>query len=165
MECMNQAQFFVNDTTLYTAASGEFKSWSPNSWVVKSTANEYIFNIQGFKNVNLYGIKILADVQSGINGSSQGIVTDYNFRCYLTAQYPEVSGTFTTNTYSAKTIPTFLSLSKYHDHVNFVEPIKSFSSIRFIVFSAQGINSALSTEISLDINMNLYLYYKYEGED
>ena len=165
MQCMNQAEFFVSNSRLYTAASGEFKSWSPNSWVVKSAVNEFIFNIQGFKNVNLYGIKILADVQSGLSGTSQGIVTDYNFRCYLTGQYPEVSGTFTTNTYGATTIPTFITLGKYHNHVNFVDPIKSFSSIRFIVFSAQGINNALSTEINIDVNLNLYLYYKYEGED
>ena len=169
MDCLNQFQFYVQKTTTFTTASGEFTTWTPvggsSSWVVKSGANNFIFDIQGFKNIDLYGIKILGDIQSGTGGVSQGIVDDYNFRCYLSGEFPSVSGIFTSNTYNALTIPTFCSLSKYQNEITFIDPIKSCKTIEVSVFSAQGINPRSATQIILDVNFNIYFYYKYQGED
>lgn len=165
-DCMNQFQFYINDTYTFTTALGNFAPWvsgTNNSWVVKSGANQFDFDIEGFNNINLYGIKLIADIQSGVSGANHGIVEDYKFRINFSGVVPLISGVFQTNTWNAGVTTNQVTLSKYQNEILFVEPIQSCKNIRVTVFSAQGFNNQSLTEIKLDIIAQLYFYYKYEG--
>jgi len=165
---MNQFQFYIAKTITFTTAAGNYSNWTSGTnrgWVVKSAADQFDFKIQGFNNINLYGIQMITDVQSGVSGVNHGIVEDYKFRINFTAQTPLISGVFNVNTFGAQTSVNEVSLGKYQSQILFAEPIKSCSNIELSVFSAQGYDNESLTEIKIDVLAQFYFFYKYEGLD
>lgn len=164
--CMNQFSFYIAKTITFTTAAGNYANWTAGAtrgWVVKSAADQFNFKIQGFNNINLYGIQMITDVQSGTSGVNHGIVEDYKFRINFTAQTPLISGNFTSNTFSASVTEREVSLGKYQSQILFAQPYQSCSNVEISVFSAQGYDNESLTELKLDLLAQFYFFYKYEG--
>jgi len=167
MDCLNQFSFEIDRGLTFSTAAGNFTPWvsgTVNNWIVQSTVNQSDFLIQGFKNINLYGIKLQGVVQSNL-ALNKGIVEDYSFVIQLTGQVPSISGVFTTNTWNANLYSNGVNLGKYQNEIMFGEPIRSLSQINLNYFSAQGINNESLLNIRLDFNLKFYFLFKYEGED
>lgn len=168
MNCLSQFSIYCNTTTTFSIANGDFMTWTvgtTNSWCVISQANNLIFDVQGFKNIDLYGIKVLGEIQGKVSGAKQGIVNDYKFRFLISGQPAAISGQITSNNYGASLTTNTLSLGKHQNEIMFADPIKSCKQIEINVFSAEGINNRSLLDITLDLNLTVYCYYKYEGED
>ena len=167
MECLNQFSFWAAKSTNFTAASGTFSPYAvgtDNAWIVSSGINSSIFQVEGFKNINLYGVKLISSVQSSIAGN-KGIVENYDLQILINGTEPQIGGKFSVNDWGITQDITLLTLGKYANEVNFTEPIQSVKSIRVNVFSAQGYSAQSLISIDLDIIFQLYFYYKFEGEE
>jgi hypothetical protein len=165
--CYNQFNFSVATGKTFSTASGNFAPWvsgTNNNWVVQSGLDTSDFTIQGFKNINLYGIKLQGSVQCPIS-SNHGIVEDYSFNLKLAAQTPSISGVFTTNNWNATLYENEVRLGKYQNVIMFGEPLRSLSQIRLSYFSAQGYSNESLLNIRLDLIVQFYFLFKYEGED
>lgn len=168
MECLKQFNLSIATGKNFSTAAGNYVSWTTgttNSFVIQSGTDVTTFNVQGFKNINLHGIKLMGSVQSELN-TNYGIVEDYSFFLQLTGQTPSISGTFSTpNNWGANLFQNQLRIGKYQNEINFAEPIKSLSTISISNFSAQGYNNNSPLSIRLEFFVQLYFFYTFEGEN
>jgi hypothetical protein len=165
-DCLKQFQFGIINQRTYSTASNTFVGWTTgtsNNWMVAS-GDSTDFTIQGFKNINLYGIKMQSYVQSPLGGN-YGITEDFSWTLKLTGEKPSISGVFGTNSYNASLYPIDLRLSKYENTIMFAEPIKSLSKIEIFNFVAQGYGNNSLLNIKLDLEATFYFLYKFEGEE
>ena len=165
--CLKQFQFEISTARTFSTANSNFTSWTvgtQNYWIAQSAADTSDYTIQGFKNINLYGIKLMGSIQTPLTGPF-GIVTDYNWNLKLTGTKPIIGGTFTTNNFNVSLTPLNLRLSKFQSTIMFEEPITSLSQIRISNFGAQGYGNSSLINIRLDLEANFYFLYKFEGED
>ena len=168
MDCMNQFNFYIAKTITFTTAASNYSNWTAGTtrgWVVKSALDSFDFQVQGFSNINLYGIQMITDVQSGVSGTNHGIVEDYKFRIQVVGNPPLISGIFTSNSFGAQQNVNEVSLGKYQSSILFPEPIRSVTNIQLAVFSAQGYDNESLTEIKLDVIGQFYFLYKFQDED
>ena len=169
MDCLRQFQIYISQSRTLTVGASQF-DYFPTSfnqitpWAAQLNGQFFNYAILGFKNIDLYGVKMLGYVQSPIGGTSAGIVNDYSFQVGLAGQTPQISGAITTNDYSGVINNNTIQLSKYQNEIIFAEPIKSTSSLNIGTFKAQGIGAESSTEIILQLEIQMYFYYKFEGE-
>jgi hypothetical protein len=168
MDCFNQFQFYIAQQKTFTTAANTLAVWSDSltkGWIVNDANSTSDFTIQGFKNIDLYGVKLVANIQCPIAGGNKGIVDDYSFNISLVGQTPTVSGIFTTNDYAASTNVNEVRLTKYQNEIMFSDPIKSCTNISVNTFSAQGYVPNNTTDLTLNLILQVYFYYRYEGEE
>jgi hypothetical protein len=166
MDCLRQFQFGFSNQKTYSTAGSSFVGWATgttNNWMVES-GDITDFNVQGFKNINLYGIKMQSYVQAPILGN-YGITEDFSWNLKLTGEKPSISGVFGTNSYNAVLLPIDVTLSKNQNTIIFSEPIMSLQKIQISNFVAQGYGNNSLLNITLDLVANFYFLYKFEGED
>ena len=169
MDCLRQFQFYISQSRTLTVAASQF-DYFPTAfnqitpWAAQLNGQFLNYAIQGFKNIDIYGVKMLGYVQSPIGGTSAGIVNDYSFQIGIAGQNPQISGVITTNDYAGVTNNSTVQLSQYQNEIMFAEPIKSSTSLSIGTFKAQGIGAESSTQIILQLEIQLYFYYKFEGE-
>lgn len=169
MDCLRQFQFYISQSRVFTVAAAEY-DYFPTAltgdppFVVQLNGQFLNFAIQGFKNIDIYGVKMLGYVQSPIGGTSAGIIEDYSFQIGIAGQNPQISGVITTNDYGGVTNNSNIQLSKYQNEIMFVEPIKSSTSLSIGTFKAQGIHAESATQMSLNLEIQIIFYYKFEGE-
>lgn len=166
MDCYKQFSFYLKKQNAYLVGPGftRFSDGLSLGWVLKDSTTQSIFNIEGFKNINLYGVKMIGNIQSLVTGN-HGIVDDYNFNLSITGTTPKISGIFTTNGYNISTSSTNIQLGKYDNTVMFSDPIQSCTQIKINEFEAQGYVPETFAGIDLEMNLTFYFYYKFEGED
>jgi len=168
MECLNQFQFFLLEGVTYTTAGSTLSTYTSGTNVV-FTAEKGLdsnnFKVQGFKNINLYGIKLSLAIVNQITNSDQGIIEDYNFAITFSGQIPSISGVFNPNGLSINPNVGEVYLGKYNNQLMFAEPIKSCNDISINALSLQGYSPQSLTSLSLYIKGQIIFFYKYEGED
>jgi len=167
MDCLKQFQFGISTARTFSTASSNFVTWTigtENYWLVQSGVDTSDYSIQGFKNISLYGVKLMGSVQAPLSGNF-GIVEDYSWNLKLTGTKPSISGVFTTNNWNVNLLPLDLRLSKFQNTIMFDEPITSLTQIRVSNFGAQGYGNSSLLNIRLDVEANFYFLYKFEGED
>ena len=167
MECLKQFNFFIDAPSSFTVANGTYSPWTVGTninFVVNSFLKNTDFKVQGFKNINLYGVKLMA----GLNCPGLGnhaLLSDWNFQVAITGQNPTIGGEFITNTWPASTNITNFRLGKYNNEIMFPDPIKSTTNVGINFFQAQGNNAESALGLNLDIVLQLIFYYKFEGEE
>jgi len=167
-QCLKQFQFQITKGQTFGNGTGDFASWNTTygiSWVINNIATASTFAIQGFKNINLYGIKMRGNVFSPILTSAHGIVEDYSLNFSITGQPPAISGVFSVNDYAADPYNNAVRLGKFQDEIMFTDPIKSVTQISINTFSAQGTSNEIATDIRLNLIFQIYFFYKFEGEN
>jgi hypothetical protein len=122
------------------------------------------YNIQGFKNIDIYGVEMISSVQT-YGPTSKAIVEDYSFIFNLNGQLPLIGGSISaTNFWSISDSSVRFSLGKYTNKLTFTSPLKSVSNVQIIEFKAQGNNAEAINSINLATEIQFVFYYKFEGE-
>lgn len=170
MECLRS--FIVRIDQVATFTLTDVKTWTlglQEFWAVdKQTVSQ--FNIQGFKNIDIYGVDLIGHVQTSTTSALSGCnVTSYAFEIIIDGQLPLVSGDVAagTNFWNIQTTSTAakqFALSNFTNSLKFADPISSAKNIQFVAFSAQGVGGQTAASINLDYDLSFVFYYKYEGE-
>jgi hypothetical protein len=171
MDCLRSFNFLIAAQSNMTAANG-FEYWqigTQHFWMLDFSALDSTFNIQGFKNVNIYKIEVAGDINSNILPVGfKVLVQNWNIDLQVVGQNAIIGGFITPvpngfNMVSQPLNPIF-NLSKFQRSIEFPTPIQSATSIIISGLYADGIanQSILSGQIEYQITVNVF--YKYEGE-
>jgi len=175
--CMNSFQIRLQGAS--TIASGDpatsIRTWGTLGqyyfsldWTAGGTGS--IYNIEGFKNVDIYGAGVSGIVQGySVSTNKCAVVTDWGMSVALNGNPPLIAGkTSTVDAYGIVTTGTGVCrylLSKNTNLISLNNPISSVKSISFFNFHVQGIGAEFLNQISLYYDLNFTFYYKYEGEN
>jgi hypothetical protein len=172
MRCHQSFSFFSSDSiffdspTLISWGSGSENYWNIDNFSTSTSQ----FNIQGFKNINIYGVDMIGYVASSTASNFGGLVHDWGFTLELDGQVPLMSGNITASpnryaiTLANPQIKTF-TLTKMKPSVVFTDPIKSVSDILIKGLFANGSNLQSIGSLTLKWSVTFIFYYEYEGED
>jgi len=170
MDCLQSFVFETNVSKTFTGST--IRQWGiapANYWAISSAAVSTL-NIQGFKNVNLHGLKLVGSVQSDVPGANAVIVEDWDLDIKVNGTLP-LLGSFATpspNFWSINpnsAVNNSFYLGKYQNEISFKSPIQSVSSIEIESVYAQGIGYEVVGSINLVFRLNFVLYYTFEGEE
>jgi len=171
MDCLRSFNFRVNANTNLTS---NLKTWSNglnnHYWAANSGSLGSQYNIEGFKNINIYGIDVIGSVQTLPTAGNGGvIVNDWSIDVLINGQQPLVGGTITTspNFYGINTASLankVFPLSKYSNSLKFADPFESVKNINLQDTNASGIGWETSLNVNLFWNLNFVVFYKFEGE-
>ena len=172
MECMrsftlNINQNFTFDTPLFLEWNvlGSFRPWTMQNGIGSPTSVLSDFNIAGFKNIDLYGVKMIGNCYpTNPTASRQGLVQDYGIDLELTGNPAIIGGNFGTNNFGFYQGGKLISLTKYQNDYNLADPVKSVTEIKVINLNAQGLQAESTTGIELTYDVSLIFFYKFEGE-
>ena len=165
--------FTVNISAQKTITAPEAKFWGlapQNYWQAQTGfSNTSRFNIQGFKNIDIYKIKAVGNITSEINSTSKVIVNNWNWWIKLGGKVQNIGGNVTTSpnhfSMSIETLEPNFVLDKYNRTIEFADPVTSCSFFEVLGLQAFGIGSQDLTSINLEWQFTFVIYYKFEGED
>jgi hypothetical protein len=150
----------------------DFRGWSVGAqhfWVYTSSLPDSIFNVEGFKNINIHKITLNGNVgTSNLPVLSGIIVQNWLFNVEIIGQNSVIGGNVSVspngfNMFTQPTNPVF-ALSKYTPSIEFTTPIQSAKKINFTAFYADGVGAEVTTNGQLNWGINCTIYYKFEGE-
>ncbi len=171
MDCLRSFNFTLRNQSNYGASDG-FLHWQigvQHFWLIDQALGNVTYLIQGFKNINIFGIEITGDVNSspsfatystivqnwkwnfvveGENSTKVGILAPAQVPDYMVIQ---------------STDPTF-QLSKFQPSIKFETPIQSAKNISFRGFFCDGIANQNLTSAQVGFFLTVTVFYKYEGE-
>lgn len=171
MDCLRSFSFRVNTNT--NLSGGNVKQWTTsagNHYFSVNAGTASTYNIQGFKNIEVYGIDVLGTIQTLVGATNGGvIINDWSIDVLISGQQPLVGGTVTTspNYYSIDaTSPSnrIFSLSKFNNSLKLASPITSVQFIQLGSTYATGFGYQTLNDINLHWNLDFVVYYKFEGE-
>ena len=128
------------------------------------------YNIQGFKNIDVYGIDCVGTIQTLATAALGGvIVEDWAMDVFVNGQQPLVGGDVTVapNFYAINATTgnnNEFVLSKYNNSVKLVSPIKSVQYIELQATNLTGYGYQTLNDVNIYWDMNFIVYYKFEGE-
>jgi len=170
MKCFNSFSFRSQGDVLVPGGL-QYDAWGvapQNYWGFDSGgASSSTFNIQGFKNIDVYGIDAVGTVTSGVNTASV-LVNDWDFLLTIGGNSPLISGNIAaTNDFNISQQATnpVICLSKYTPKINFQDPVNSVKFIQINNLRAFGIGVENIAFLKLIWSITFTVYYSYEGED
>ena len=123
------------------------------------------FRPQGFKNIDVYGIKVTGLIISDPSSLTLGaIIQNWGLAVNLTGTYAQLSGVYTNQSQTVLQNPVSIYLDRYSPEINFASPIKSLNNVSIQNLFIQANNGQLNTDIALAGGIQLTTYYKFEGE-
>ena len=173
MECLRNFSLTINGFNNYTALSGDFTVWgAPLNFSIIDTRSS-IFDIQGFKNINIFGIDMVGNVSSAYGPAPRTLnanVKDFEMAVLLNGTIPLPIGIIgATNTFpiilNNSAIQQTSVLSKYKPSVKFESPIQSVQSITLQNFKVFGDHVQNAGQVNMGYFLQFVFYYEYEGED
>jgi hypothetical protein len=171
MDCLRSFNFRVE---LISNISGgtELKQWTTGAnqhfWQV-STLSTSTYNIEGYKNINVYGIDVLGTIQTQTNTIINGaIVNDWSIDVAVGGQRPIIGGSMAATNIYAVDLETAanksFSIGKYTNSLKFASPYESVKFIQLGRTLAQGYGWETLAAVNLRWNLNFVVFYKFEGE-
>ena len=164
---LNINQNFTFDTPLFITwnTSNNYHPWSMQNGVGSPSTALSDFNIVGFKNIDLYGVKMIGNCYpTNPTASRQGLVEDWGIELELTGNPPIIGGNFGVNNFGLYQGGQLISLTKYQNDYNLADPVKSVTEIKVINLNASGIQAETNTGIELTYDVTLIFFYKFDGE-
>jgi hypothetical protein len=123
------------------------------------------FTPQGFKNIDVFGIKLTGLVISDPNNLTLGaIISNWGVNVNLTGTYAQLSGVYANQSRPVVQNPANIFLDRYSPEITFSSPIKSLTNVCIQNLYLQANNGELATDIALTGGVQLTTYYKFEGE-
>jgi len=171
MECLKT--FTVNVAAQKTIAAPQAKFWGlapQNYWAVETGfSSNSRFNIQGFKNINIYKIKAVGNITTYIESNSKVIVDNWSWWVKIGGKVQNIGGIVrdTPNffTMSVETSNPNFILDKYNRTIEFEDPITSCTFFEVLGLQAFGIGSQDLNSVNLEWQFTFVIYYKFEGEE
>ena len=121
---------------------------------------------QGFKNIDVYSIKLIGHIASNTSTSNNGVVDNWGVEINAVGTYGEINGVPGVNAANYNPIlqPIHIGLNNHNSIVEFPSPIKSCTNISLqrVLFNAHSLQNA--AEFSFFSNIGLVITYKFEGE-
>jgi hypothetical protein len=171
MDCLRSFNFSIANQSNYGLAQG-FLYWqigTQHFWTLDiSSAVGSKYNIQGFKNINVFGIQLTGDINSTPQTAPfQCIVQNWSLGLEIVGQNSSGVGNISAlNPFAMINQPTnpFFRLSKFQPCITFESPIQSAKEINIKNLFVDGIanQTVLSAQIGYVINVTVF--YKFEGE-
>lgn len=170
MDCLRS--FVINQSLNQSFALGiDLATWTiggENYFIGRRVTAFAEFEVQGFKNVNIYGIDVVGDFASA-TGTSKAAVDDWRMSVQLIGQAPLLGGIINPlgNALSVNINPAFTNsfqLSRYKTKAEFSSPIQSVTIIRFDGLQVNGHANESLLNVTVNWNLNYIIYYKFEGE-
>lgn len=173
MNCLKSFVININQVSTFTGT--DVKTWTlgvQEYWIFEkgvSGGSTSVYNIEGFKNINIYGIDVIGSVTTQKAAAIGGvIVEDWSFQLKLNGQIPLISGSIGTPNYwnieSNTSSTQEFNLSKNNNSLKFASPFQSVKSIDFLSLTAQGYGGQTIGTVSLDWDFSFIFFYEYEGE-
>jgi hypothetical protein len=169
MDCLRS--FTLNINQNFNFASPVYTQWNTTGVILPWTvfnggvSTNSVFDITGFKNINVYGISMVGSVYPLVTPAlNQGLVQDWGIQITITGTYPLVGGTFANNSFLANQGFNSLFLSKYQNEYKLISPIESVKDITISGLQASGIQLESGFNIDLSWQIALIVYYTFEGE-
>jgi hypothetical protein len=139
-----------------------------NFWFGRTTAAFASFNVQGFKNINIYGVDVIGDFKSG-PGGSQCIIDDWQVSLNFIGQAPGLGGEVVPlvnglNVNTSGALARTFELSRYKTSFRLETPIQSVTSIIFDRYTASGHANQSLLNVTVNWDLNFIFYYQFEGE-
>jgi hypothetical protein len=172
MDCLRSFNFNAKVSAFNFGTPGSsVKTWlnGVQEFFVFSSGGNSVFDIQGFKNINIYSCKVVGNVQSPLTGTGGVVLEDWSFEVFLNGQAPLISGTpslisntwnLTTNSDDSRTF----DIGKHCPKVDFSTPYQSVTTIEIRKIKGQGYGAQTPGLVVLDIDVNFIFEYRYEGE-
>jgi hypothetical protein len=167
MDCLRSFQLNIFKSAQYSTP--QFATWGSASnyhWVL-NYQNDSEYLIEGFKNINCFGVEMIGYVQANNQApTTKAVVLDYGFNIILNGQMPVVSGQInpTPDFWGLRPTAQRHALSKYLTKITFETPVQSLKSVTINRLFAQGQNAESATLIDINLDMTFNFFYKYEGE-
>jgi hypothetical protein len=166
MECLRSFNFLSSGNV--TAAFPQINTWGPASnlnWIYDSAPGSSSFEIQGFKNVNIYKLSVTGYIQSTLS-TDPAIIEDWSFFVRVNGQNPVPQGFIgSINDFNLATeLTPLIALGKYNSSFIFESPITSVGSLQIVNLWAQGRGAQSGAAINLNWTVVFNVYYKFEGE-
>ena len=161
---LNINQNFIFNNTLFTEwnTAGTVLPWTMFDG---SATRKSDFFVQGFKNIDVYGVSMVGTVYPLLApAQKQALVEDWGVNVLLEGTVPLVNGFFGTNTFSATQGARNVFLSKYQNEFKLIDPIQSVQKISIGALTASGIQNESGLSVDLTFEIALIIYYKLEGE-
>lgn len=172
MSCMRSFVLSVNQN--FALVAPEYNSWNVLGaslpWTVELglSSSPLIFtnfNIQGFKNIDLYGISLVGNCYpTNAPVGNEGIVNDWGVNISLIGNQSLIGGNFGTNSLGFIQGGTEIALSKYQNIYNLGDPVKAVTLIQISFLRASGFQFQNAAAMDLTYDFSLIVYYKFEGE-
>jgi len=174
MECLKSFNIRINQASLATNSNGFVQTWGTLGQYYFSLLHYptnliSIYNLQGFKRPDIYGVSVSGYVQSNFTQSTKNaVIEDWSFTIKINGTSPLISGQigasdgFQINTTSP--LLNIVALSKNTNSIMYSDPYTNVSSVSFEGLHAQGKGAQFLNEIDLFYDLCFTFYYKYEGE-
>lgn len=124
-----------------------------------------VFLPQGFKNIDVYAIKMTGTIISDPNNLTDGgIVSDWGVILNTGGTYSQLGGVYSNQAITVNQSPQTISLSKYAGYLEFPSPIKSISNISINNLYIQANYCQVNTDLAILGELQFTTFYKFEGE-
>jgi hypothetical protein len=170
MDCLRS--FIISIRQNSTFGGPQVKTWTigtENFWSAAIGAVS-LYNIQGFKNINIFGVDLVGKVSTDVNSAIGGVVVnDWSFTIRLDGQVPLINGQIIPvpnfwNIQDTNIDAQTFALSKNTNSAKFATPFQSVKNIEFLILQAEGVGAQTLLNATLDYDFTFTFYYKYEGE-
>jgi hypothetical protein len=171
MDCLRSFNFLVSGQSNFTGT--DVKTWfvgAQEFWSYTRSSSVSTFEIQGFKNVNVYGVDVIGNVSTLPQAAAGGCIpSDWSISISLDGFVPLVGGQVVVApndynmTLNQNNLKTF-DLGRYKTNVNLASPIESVKTIRLTNLRANGSGGQTAGNLNLQYIFNVVVYFKYEGE-
>jgi len=167
----NLKSFAININQNFNFTGTTLVTWNPLGtilpWAVSDTgvSRRTDFNIEGFKNIEVYGFSLVGMVYPNrVAGNNQAIVQDWGVLLTIDGTPNLVNGFFGTNAFLATQGGKSIFLSKDLNKYNLTDPFVSVKKITISALNANGIQYESATSVDLVFQLDIIVYYKFEGE-
>ena len=169
MECLRSFSFQAGGQSNFTGP--DVKTWllGVQEYWTFQRAQLSTFIPEGFKNIDVYGVKVLGGVTTLKTAPVGGAITeDWFVEIELNGQLPLLGGRLGIiddwNIQTNGPLSKNFELSKFNSSFMFESPIKSVQTIGLTNFKAIGYGGQTANNVNLAYNFNFIVYYKFEGE-
>ena len=165
MDCYKNFTLSLGNTYTFSTPGTDVKTWglAPNLYWNCENNLPSQKNITGFKNINIYQVKMIGNVFSTL-GANSAIVEDFRFGILLNGQTSIIGGTISPNGYGLVDTTSLFFLSKYNSQFLIPDGSQSVTDVQIISFYAQGYGAENAGIVSLRLDLDFIFYYKFEGE-
>jgi len=169
MDCLRSFTLNINQNFVFT--NTVYTEWNTSGTVLPwimfdgSISRNSIFNVEGFKNINVYGLSLVGNVYPLLAPSNkQGLVQDWGVEVNLGGTTPLIGGSFGNNSFSVTLAQPNVFLTKYQNDYKLASPIESVKDITVASLTASGIQVESGVSVDLTFDVAIIVYYKFEGE-
>ena len=170
MECLRTFSFVSGANEDFGTTKLNVWGLAPqNYWNVRAGGSS-TFNIEGFKNINIYKIQAVGNIGSLLGTGNGAIVQDWEFVIRVNGNQATIGNNISSTnafTIGVQDNNPIISISKYNPSIEFISPIQSVKSIQIFGINAFGIGAQNITTplVNLSWNLTFVCHYMYEGEE